>query len=307
MPPSLPLSLTTALTLYPATNNMTIDKVYKTLTDILKKAGADSPAFDAISLMEAVLGTKRSDLTLFPEKEVSHTDSEKLLALAKRRALGEPLQYIIGYWEFFGRRFYVGEGVLIPRDDTEVVLSCTFEFLDSLKKDRPIKILDLCSGSGILAVSLKCRYPQAQVTAVEISPLALPYLRRNARENNADINIIHADIFECADEFSDEEFDLIISNPPYVTDEDMENLQKEVRFEPSLALAGGKDGCDFYRKIIPLYAKKLRNGGMLAFEYDGSQAHVIEALMIRADFCNIRIFDDIGGVHRAINGTLHKV
>ncbi len=286
---------------------MTIDKVYKTLTDILKKAGADSPAFDAISLMEAVLGTKRSDLTLFPDKDVSKADSEKLLALANRRAQGEPLQYIIGYWEFFGRKFYVGEGVLIPRDDTEVVLTCTFEFLDSLKEDRPIKILDLCSGSGILAISLKCRYPQAQVTAVEISHLALPYLRKNARENNAGINIIHADIFECADIFSDEEFDLIISNPPYVTDEDMENLQKEVRFEPSLALAGGKDGCDFYRRIIPLYTRKLRKGGMLAFEYDGTQAQAIEAMMKQANFGNIRIFDDIGGVHRAINGTLQNI
>ncbi len=286
---------------------MTIDKVYKTLTDILEKAGADSPAFDAISLMESVLGTKRTDITLFPEREVSKEDTDKLLTLASRRAQGEPLQYIMGHWEFFGRKFYVGEGVLIPRDDTEVVLSCTFEYLDSLPKDKPLKILDLCSGSGILAITLKCRYPFAQVTAVEISDLALPYLRKNARDNNADINIIHADIFDCVDNFTDREFDLIISNPPYVTDEDMANLQKEVRFEPALALAGGKDGCDFYRRIIPLYTKKLKQGGMLAFEYDGNQAQAIEAMMKQANFGNIRIFDDIGGVHRAINGTLQEV
>ncbi len=286
---------------------MTIHYVYKILTDMLKKAGVDSPAFDAISLMESVLGTKRTDITLFPEKEISDKDSDTLLALARRRAQGEPLQYIIGYWEFFGRKFYVGEGVLIPRDDTEVVLSCTFEYLDNIPKDNPIKILDLCSGSGILAISLKCRYSHAQVTAVEISDLAIPYLVRNCKENKADINIIHVDIFECVDDFTDGEFDLIISNPPYVTDEDMDNLQKEVCFEPSLALAGGKDGCDFYRKIIPLYKKKLKPGGMLAFEYDGDQAHIIESLMAQADFCKIRIYDDIGGVHRAINGTLQEV
>ena len=168
----------TAPTLSPATNNMTITKVYKTLTNILEKAGADSPAFDAISLMESVLGTKRSDLKLFPEKKVSSEDADKLTAFAHRRAQGEPLQYIMGYWEFFQRRFFVGEGVLIPRDDTEVVLTSTFPYLDKLPKDKPLKILDLCSGSGILAVTLKCLYPHAQVSAVEISDLALPYLRK---------------------------------------------------------------------------------------------------------------------------------
>ncbi len=304
MPLSPPLSPTTAPTLSLATNNMTIIKVYKTITHILEKAGADSPAFDAISLMGYVLGTKRTDITLFPEKEVSGKASDTLLALARRRAQGEPLQYIIGYWEFFGRKFYVGEGVLIPRDDTEVVLTSTFPYLDNLPKDKPLRILDLCSGSGILAITLKCRYPFAQVTAVEISNLALNYLEKNCKENNADINIIHCDIFKCADDFQKEEFDLIISNPPYVTDEDMATLQKEVRFEPALALSGGKDGCDFYRRIIPLYTGKLKKGGMLAFEYDGKQAYAIEAMMTEAGFTNIRIFDDIGGVHRAINGTL---
>lgn len=283
---------------------MTINKVYKTITDILEKAGADSPAFDAIILMESVLGTKRTDINLFPEREVCISDADKLLTLTHRRAQGEPLQYIIGYWEFFGRKFHVGEGVLIPRDDTEVVLTCTFPYLDKLPKDKPLRILDLCSGSGILAITLKCLYPHAQVTAIEISHLALNYLERNCKENNADINIVHSDIFKCTDDFQNGEFDLIISNPPYVTDEDMANLQKEVRFEPSLALAGGKDGCDFYKRIIPLYKDKLRKGGMLAFEYDGNQAYAIETMMREAGFDNIRIFDDIGGVHRAINGTL---
>ncbi len=287
--------------------NMTIDKVYKTLTDILQKAGADSPAFDSIYLMETLLGTNRSDITLFPKKEVSEEDADKLITLANRRAKGEPLQYLTGCWEFYGRKYYVGKGVLIPRDDTEVVLRSTFDFLNSLKSRQDLKILDLCSGSGILAITLKCEYPQAQVTAIELSDEALPYLKKNAEENRADINIIHGDIFDCADNFADGEFDLIISNPPYVTDEDMANLQTEVRFEPRLALAGGKDGCDFYRRIIPMYAKKLRLGGMLAFEYDSEQAHTIAELMKAESFTNIHIYDDLGEVHRAINGTLQQV
>ncbi|MBQ1977190.1 MAG: peptide chain release factor N(5)-glutamine methyltransferase, partial [Ruminococcus sp.] len=242
------------------------------------------------------------------EREICEKDFETHLLMCQRRAKVEPLQYITGCWEFYGRKYYVGEGVLIPRDDTEVVLRSTFPFLDKLKEKKDVKILDLCSGSGILAITLKLLYPKAQVTAVEISDSAVEYLRRNSKENCADIRIIHDDIFACVDSFEDGEFDMIISNPPYVTPEDMENLQKEVTFEPSLALAGGgEDGCDFYRRIIPLYTPKLRNGGMLAFEYDAQQAFIIKDLMEQKNYSQISIFDDLGGVHRAINGTMHKI
>ena len=283
---------------------MTLRSLYTKVTETLEKAGAQTPAFEAIWLIDAVFPFDRLKLLAEGDREVEEDLCTKIQSLAQRRAQGEPLQYITGQWEFFGRKYYVGEGVLIPRDDTEVVLTCTFHYLDSIKNKAELKILDLCSGSGIIAISLKKRYESAQVTAVELSDKALPYLKKNAKENKADINIIHADIFDCVADFSDGEFDLIISNPPYVTDEDMKNLQSEVRFEPELALKGGKDGCDFYRRIVPLYAPKLKQGGMLAFEYDSSQAEIIEALMRNAGFENITVFDDIGGVHRAINGTL---
>lgn len=285
---------------------MTLNELYSYVKEKLEKAGADSPAFDAVWLINAVFPFERHQLITDGEKEVSAENCEKVCTLVGRREEGEPLQYIIGHWEFFGRKFYVGEGVLIPRDDTEVVLTCTFPYLDRIQNKEEIRILDLCSGSGIIAISLKLQYPKADVTAVELSDKALPYLEKNCRENNADINIIHGDIFECYKDFPDGEFDLIISNPPYVTDADMETLQKEVCFEPVMALAGGKDGCDFYRRIIPLYTSKLRKGGMLAFEYDAQEASVISALMEAAGYENITVFDDIGGVHRAINGTLRN-
>ncbi len=286
---------------------MTLEQIYKKLCDELKKAGADSPAFDTICLMESVLGITRQDIMVYGDRPVSDEQAEKLLIYAIRRAQGEPLQYIMGYWEFFGRKFYVGEGVLTPRDDTEVVLTSVFPFLNKKNKNEPLKILDLCSGSGILAITLKNEYPHADITAVEISDDAVVYLRKNAEYNEADINIIHDDIFSCVNDFPDDEFDLIISNPPYVRTSEMQELQKEVRFEPVLALEGGEDGCDFYRKIVPLYTRKLKPGGMLAFEYDGNQAEVIEGLMKAENFENITIFDDLGGVHRAINGTLRSV
>lgn len=285
---------------------MTLQELYTKVTETLKRAGADSPAFDAVWLINAVFPFERRNLMFDADMEVAPELSEKVTELTDRRAKGEPLQYIIGYWEFFGRRYFVGEGVLIPRDDTEVVLTSTFPFLDKISDKSKVKILDLCSGSGILAISLKLRYPDADVTAVELSSDALPYLERNCKENNADIHIIHGDIFECVRDFSEQEFDLIISNPPYVTDSDMKTLQKEVRFEPTLALAGGTDGCDFYRRIVPLYTPKLKAGGMLSFEYDGDEAQIISALMQEAGYENITVFDDIGGVHRAINGTLQS-
>lgn len=287
---------------------MTLHKLYRTLTKMLETSGVDSPDFDALTLMNHQSGIEKIHLLTEPQREISEKDTALIMKMCEKRTKGEPLQYIIGYWEFYSRKFYVGEGVLIPRDDTEVVLRSTLPFLDKLSCKPDIKILDLCSGSGILAITLKCLYPNAQVTAVEISDTAVSYLRRNAKENKAELRIIHDDIFKCADTLEDNVFDLIISNPPYITPQDMNNLQKEVTFEPALALAGGdEDGCSFYRDIIPLYTPKLRNGGMLAFEYDDQQAYVIKELMEKENYEDICIFDDLGGVHRAINGTVHRV
>ena len=285
-------------------NNMTLESIYKSLCEKLQKAGVDAPAFDAIWLIGSVLDVTRQDIITNGDMPISTEDTQRISQLANRRINGEPLQYIIGHWEFFGRKFFVGKGVLIPRDDTEVVLCSVFPFLNAIQKDKPIKILDLCSGSGILAITLKLQYPGADITAIEISDEAMAYLKKNAEYHNADIKIIHSDIFDCADAFKPQEFDLIISNPPYVRTHEMQSLQQEVRFEPVLALEGGEDGCDFYRRIIPMYIPKLKRGGMLAFEYDGNQADVISSLMKSNGFENITIFDDLGGVHRAINGTV---
>ena len=286
---------------------MTLEELYRNTTNELKKAGADSPAFDAVWLLDAVLNIQRQDILAKGDTPVSKAECEKVSALAKRRTEGEPLQYILGHWEFFGRKFHVGEGVLIPRDDTEVVLCSAFAHLDRISKSRPPRILDLCSGSGIIAITLKCRYPDSHVTAVEISDLAVPYLRKNAQENNAEIHIIHGDIFEVSEDFENESFDLVISNPPYVRSFEMRELQREVRFEPTLALDGGEDGCDFYRRIVPMYTPKIRKGGMLAFELDADEAELVGKLMTLQGFENIHIFDDLGGVHRAINGTVRNI
>lgn len=279
---------------------MKIIESFNLIKEKLTEAGAESPAFDASELISFVLGTPYSP-ALDKEKELTEENFKTLLDLCERRAKGEPLQYILGQWEFYGFPFKVGKGVLIPRDDTEVALRAGLPHLDKIKNSR---ILDLCAGSGTLAVTLKKLYPDAEVTAVELSEEAFYYLKENAKLNSAHINLINGDIFNVYKGFKDRYFDLIISNPPYLTTKELKGMQRELYFEPALALDGGEDGCDFYRKIIPLYTQKLKIGGQLIFELDGIEAEYTAELMKAENYGEIEIFDDLGGIHRAIKGTL---
>ncbi|MBQ2825242.1 MAG: peptide chain release factor N(5)-glutamine methyltransferase [Clostridia bacterium] len=279
---------------------MKIIDSFNLIKEKLTEAGAESPAFDTSELISFVLGTPYSP-ALDKEKELSEDKLATLLKLCERRCKGEPLQYILGQWEFYGFPFKVGKGVLIPRDDTEVALRVSFAHLDKIRNPR---ILDLCAGSGTLAVTLKKLYPEAEVTAVELSEEAFYYLKENAKLNFAHINLINGDIFNVYKDFEDRYFDLIISNPPYLTTEELTGMQKELYFEPALALDGGEDGCDFYRRIIPLYTPKLKIGGQLIFELDGIEAEYTAELFKAENYGDIEIFDDLGGIHRAIKGTL---
>lgn len=281
---------------------MKIIDSFNLISKKLTEAGAESPAFDASELISFILNTPYSP-ALDKENELCDTELDNLFELCERRAKGEPLQYILGQWEFYGFPFKVGEGVLIPRDDTEVSLRAAFPHLDKTEK---AKILDLCAGSGTLAVTLKKLYPNTEVTAVELSKDAFYYLEENAKLNNAEVNLINGDIFEVYKSFEDRYFDLIISNPPYLKSEELESMQKELYFEPALALDGGEDGCDFYRKIIPLYTPKLKFGGQLIFELDSEEAEYTANLLKTENYKDIEIFDDLGGIHRAIKGTLFE-
>lgn len=281
---------------------MKIIDSFNLIKEKLTEAGAESPAFDASELISYVLQSPYSP-ALDKEKELSSKELGILISLAERRAQGEPLQYILGLWEFYGLPFKVGKGVLIPRDDTEVCLRASFAHLNNIEKP---KILDLCAGSGTIGITLKKLYPKAEVTAVELSDDAFYYLKENAKLNSTDIKLIKGDIFNVYKDFEKRYFDLIISNPPYLTTNELESMQKELYFEPELALDGGDDGCSFYKRIIPLYSSKLKAGGQLIFELDGAQAEYTKNLMEAENYREIEIFDDLGGIHRAIKGTLFE-
>ena len=218
--------------------------------------------------------------------------------MAQKRAEHLPLQYILGKWSFMGFEFKVGEGVLIPRDDTEVLVGLC---LDYLKASEGKTTLDLCAGSGAISVALD-KLANADVTAVELSDKAYNFLLENIKDTN--IKPHKGDIFECYRDFEAKSFDLIASNPPYIKTDEIETLQTEVGYEPKTALDGGADGLDFYRAIARRWTPLLKSGGAMAFELGEGQAEYVGGLMADRGYINIKTAKDLGGTDRAIIGIL---
>lgn len=237
----------------------------------LADSGIENAAFEARILLETA-GIPRIKLLSEPSMEIPENIVAGVRELAKKRASGYPLQYIAGEWEFFRCRFKVGGGVLIPRQDTEILAQIAEEFLDSRSASER-RILDLCAGSGCLGISLAVNCGGSAV-CVERSPEAFRYLTENIPLNHAEdlVTAIEGDIFdERVFGGLSGEFDAIVCNPPYLTARDMENLTREVREEPREALYGGADGLDYYREILSKYPEKLKNGGLIAVETGASQ------------------------------------
>ena len=286
---------------------MTRREIYKSLCDILDKCAAECPemsvdaAFEARALMSELCGIDRMGLTTGGNEPVSEEAAAVLFGAARRRCEGEPLQYIIGRWTFMDREYYVGKGVLIPRDDTEVAVR---ECISALRERKNGRAVDLCSGSGIIAVTLAKELPYFSFDAVELCEPALLYLRRNIEHNNAEnVRAVKGDIFTCSSLYEDGSLDAVISNPPYIERDEIPSLQKEISFEPVSALDGGEDGLDFYRCIAEDWTKKLRDGGVIVLEIGEAQAQAVKELLENNGICDIRIIQDIQGFDRAIIGT----
>ncbi|WP_418841648.1 peptide chain release factor N(5)-glutamine methyltransferase [Ruminococcus sp.] len=280
---------------------MTVGEAYRKTKDILTEAGFEVPAFEALCLTEKVFGFNR--LALITKGEETVASEEKLAVLAElteKRLNHEPLQYLLGKWSFMGIDLLVGEGVLVPRDDTEVVTSLCIDYLSC--KESP-NVIDLCAGSGAISLALE-KYANCKVTAVELSDKAFSYLTQNIKLNNSAVNALNGDIFECHKDIADNSLDLIVSNPPYIKTADIASLQKEVQHEPAMALDGGESGLDFYRRIVPLWKSKLKAGGALAFELGEGQYDEVSRILADNGFGGITESIDFGGIQRAIIGTL---
>ena len=279
---------------------MTVNEIYQSGLKLLENNNIENSKFEAQSLLQKAFSLDRVGFIIQKTDKADENCSQNFLKLIEKRISGEPLQYILGEWSFMGFDFKVGRGVLIPRDDTEVVVNLCIDFLKN-RADK--KTVDLCSGSGAIAVALD-KISGAKVTAVEIDETAFSYLETNVKENNSSVKPVMADALEICETFADGELDLIVSNPPYIKSADIETLQKEVQLEPRLALDGGEDGCDFYREIVNRWSRKLKKGGALAFELGEGQADAVKALMTEQGFSDFKISLDFGGVQRAIIGTL---
>ena len=256
---------------------------------------------EARDIIFFVTGLNSQEQLLNYKKELTDNEENKVKDILFKRINGYPLQYILGKWTFMGRDFSLGEGVLIPRDDTEVVVLSVIPYLE---QNKNLRIIDLCSGSGIIAVTLKCMFPKCEVHALELSEKALPYLKRNIESLAPDVILHQGDLNLLCECFEDNYFDLVISNPPYIQSEVIPTLQTEVKREPKMALDGGTDGLDFYRSITQKWSNKLKPGGMMAFELGEEQFDMVKAMMKEKGFENISEYKDLGNIQRAINGTL---
>ena len=234
---------------------------------MLQASGCPDPDFDAVELTRLVTG---QDPRL-SETPLTEEQAARLARLAALRFERRPLQYIEGKWGFLDFEVQVGEGVLIPRQDSEAIC---LKAIDLLKGQAAPAVLDLCAGSGCLGLAVKSRCPAARVTAVEKSAEALPWLQKNAAEAlpgfdaaHPALNVQQGDVFQWNKGQAEGQFDLILANPPYLTAEEMRTLQPEVEFEPAMALDGGEDGLDFYRHIAKAYRPLTKPGGWLVMEF----------------------------------------
>ena len=269
---------------------MRLDEWLRNATTRLDLAGVDSPRLEAQVLAAHVLRVDRAWLLAHPEHDFNDLAGEGLL---QRREGGEPLAYLVGHREFRGREFGVDSSVLIPRHETEELAEAA---LESLSPRESRSGLDLGTGSGILAITLKLERPAWDVVAVDVSPEALATASANARFHGAAVRFVLSDGFEG---LLGESFDLIVSNPPYIGDE--EPLKAEVRdWEPSIALFSGPTGLEFYARLANEAAAYLNDGGLLLVEVGYTQAAAVVAMFEGAGWRHETTRRDLSGVERVV-------
>lgn len=273
---------------------MQVKRVLEEAVKILKDNNIDEAIIKAKIVLCMVLKIEKEYIIINDSKEMAKEDEEKYFQYINKLKNGIPLQYITNNQEFMKLNFFVDENVLIPRADTEILV----EEVISLANDDKNKILDVCTGSGAIAVSLAKYIKNSNVMAIDISKEALKIAEKNAFNNNVNIKFIESDLFNNLEE---NDFDIIVSNPPYIRENVINELSIEVKHEPKIALDGGKDGLDFYRKLSSESYKYLKEDGYLCLEigYD-QKKEVIEILKNEKKYKNIYSKKDLFGNDRII-------
>lgn len=262
----------------------------------------DEASLKVKMLLANILGESKEYLIIHKNREISGNVEAGFLKYIERLKQGEPIQYIIGKTEFYGLEFTVNPSVLIPQPDTEILVE---EVIDIYNKNYRIKntkisILDLCTGSGAIAISLKKNLNNVEVFASDISKKALEVAKKNAIQNKTEINFIESNLFEKIEE----KFDIIVSNPPYIESDVLKTLSEEVKHEPVLALDGGEDGLDFYKKIAKEAKDYLKENGILALEIGFNQKESVIKLLEQEGYSSIYSKKDYGGNDRIVVGKI---
>ena len=262
---------------------------------LLEQAACPDADFDARVLVGLAVGQQR----WFDRDVLTAEQARRLTEYTARRCRREPLQYICGSWPFLNFSVRVGPGVLCPRADTELLAECAAACIREVQAPQ---VLDLCAGTGCVALAVKALCPAARVTAVEKSPEAFVYLSQNAVQALPGMTVMaqQGDLFTLWQSLPEGSLDLITANPPYLTAEEMRQLQPEVAREPAMALAAGEDGLDFYRALARDYLRALRPGGWMALEIGWQQRQAVETLLAEHGWTEIRCEKDLGGCDRCV-------
>ena len=267
----------------------------------LKKYGSKEAKLDVEHVFSYILKVNRMHMTLTFEREITEIEKkeirEMLMEIGKNK---RPLQYVLGFEEFYGHKFYVDESVLIPRPETELLVERCISLMDGVEEPR---ILDIGSGSGAISITLGKELPKSMVLGVDISEKALLVAERNKIENNVNnVKFVKSDILKNVDY---KKFHLIVSNPPYIPDYEYEVLEEKVlRYEPKLALTASNNGLYFYDEISKNAPTHLINGGYLAFEIGYNQGEAVKKIMKINDFIDIEVYYDYAGLERIVIGRL---
>lgn len=302
----------------------TLRQIIEEGTAVLEAAGIEEAALDAWYLLEYTAGISRASYYGDPGRILEERQAKQYLEYIEMRRKRIPLQHITGEQEFMGYPFYVNEHVLIPRQDTETLVEEAVQIVRAKMRDmegrESLRILDMCTGSGCILLSILKMCPLTEGVGCDISEEALKVAGKNAGRLGVNAKWIRSDLFErwdhpdqgnCAEETpfgkepvrSDRRYDVIVSNPPYIPTEDIEGLQEEVRFhDPRIALDGGEDGLHFYRRIIEDSISHIEDGGHLLFEIGCSQGKDVAELMEVHGYGNVMIKKDLSGLDRVVSG-----
>lgn len=263
---------------------------------VLKEAGVEEPGVEAMAIVLELAGLEAAEYYAF-NPDFSDDLARAVMDAAERRAVHEPLQYITGRVEFMDMSLRVGPGVLVPRPETELLVD---EFIKRFPDPgAELKIIDLCTGSGCIALALAIHYPEARITATDSSLDAIKYARINARELGLDnVDFLQGSLY---DSVPGDGYDVIISNPPYIPSAEIDGLMPEVsKYEPRSALDGGADGLDFYRQIVEGAPQVLKKGGLLFFELGYGQRQDVEAVAKARAFTRVTVIEDAAGHERVL-------